>query len=131
MCPLTPSTTRMSWRYGSPAAPPPLPAVRLARAAAPHRGAVDHARLAAPRLEGGDQHERVVEGLAGRAGPVACRGDRAVPAAPPVEQAAEAAAAVDPRHAAPVDRSFARHEGDRMAVPNQGVVTYRRVYGHR
>src|SRR5207302_1033895 len=83
-------------------------------ATASHAEAVVELALAVIGAEGRLEHEGAVD-----VGPerllAQCGGrDRAVAAVLPVEDAAEAAAGVEARRARPVDRSHARHEGDRM-----------------
>src|SRR3954447_18865206 len=82
-----------------------------------HRHAVGDHRLPALDPEAGFEHHRVAAIAAVDVRLRALhRDDREVAAALPVEQPAEAAARVEARQAAPVDRAPARDQGGRLAV---------------
>jgi len=97
------------------------------------RGVADQKAVEQPRPprgtdELGLEHERVVEvGAHVLERAVPGRIDRAMPAASPVEQAAERAPGVESREAAPIDRAVSRHERRGVAVADQRVVGDLRV----
>jgi hypothetical protein len=96
--------------------------------------AVEQLRLAGGTDEVGLEDERVVEVRAlVLPRPLGDRADRAMAAALPVEQAAERASRIEPRQAAPVDRSVSRDQRGAVAVADQRVVGDRRIsvwFGH-